>query len=779
MKRILAVLLAVFLIIASSVSAFAGSRGHGQIEDRAAGGGQIFSLSGLSGGGGATMPGGFSGAMFGGMNHGTFGDLGVSMFGANYSKARVLYDIGLFRGRSAAQFDPDLKNGATRAEAIVLIGRALGWTVDAGIKTISGYNDIPEYAAPYIQYALDHNITKGVGHNRFGSNMPVSSRMVYTWYARALLFSEDVWKDPSQLAKIGLITQEQAARLTAIDDAATRDLIVGILFDSLQWKMRGSNMRLIQRLVNELWVSRDAAEDAGLLNPASKLVFSAKALSGKAIQLDFNLALETATILPAHFEIAIGSPAVPTAAYTLSLSGTKTLLVTLDNLLPAGTSVTVKPLAGLKSVSGLATDGSSKTIRMIGDTTAPRVTQAVAVSNTGIKLTFSEPISSTATEVATHVYLDGQLLAGAPAFASGNQEWTLTLPAGAVLAAGSHALVVTAGIRDVSGLESAAYSKTVTVAAERVPPSVLEVSVLDRTHLHIRFSESVKPGVGTLAIGTRSYPVPGALQLDGTLAALTLDTPLPDSADTLPMLLRYAGIEDLIGNKVGEEMHVSFTAPQDQTAPAATQVALQENVIVITFSEPIDGFDATDFTLTGVDGSGASFTPVVTGTAYDAATRIARITLDANAFPEGATTLTLVLTAGIKDLSVNENRSVEASYTLTHAKDTTSPKATVTTEAAFTIVVTFDEAVDGFSTDDFDLTGINASGAAIDLSGGLVTATYDNAARMGRIVIAEGALAGETGTVSLTLKLLSGIHDLAAVPNVMAPATHLLLFNVP
>jgi hypothetical protein len=48
---------------------------------------------------------------------------------------------------------------------------------------------------------------------------------------------------------------------------ANRDDLVGIMYDAVNWKIRGTNMKLLQRMIKNMWIDYRAAIKAGLLDP--------------------------------------------------------------------------------------------------------------------------------------------------------------------------------------------------------------------------------------------------------------------------------------------------------------------------------------------------------------------------------------------------------------------------------------------------------------------------------------------------------------------------------
>ena len=227
---------------------------------------------------------------------------------SNDAKARALYDLNLFKGTSNTAFVAELARGATRMEAITLIGRALKWDAEEGFNSSSVplpadvqafLDEKPGDAsrlemANHVRYALAHGVTMGIGRGNFGVDMPVNARMMYTWYARALLHEEDVWNNPEVLAQLGMMNQERI-RAMNWDEFANRDALVGIMYESMNWRIRGTNMKLVQRMLKHMWFDYKAAVRAGLMDPEeTDMSYVVRQLDMDKLQLTFSHVLNEA-----------------------------------------------------------------------------------------------------------------------------------------------------------------------------------------------------------------------------------------------------------------------------------------------------------------------------------------------------------------------------------------------------------------------------------------------------------------------------------------------------
>ena len=123
--------------------------------------------------------------------------------------ARSLKALGLFQGVSDTDFA--LERAPTRAEALVMLLRLTGQAAEAQSSgTEHPFTDTGDYrwADPYIAYAWDHGLTKGVdeAQTRFGGQETANANMYLTFVLRALGYSDAQgdfsYDDPFTLAGV-------------------------------------------------------------------------------------------------------------------------------------------------------------------------------------------------------------------------------------------------------------------------------------------------------------------------------------------------------------------------------------------------------------------------------------------------------------------------------------------------------------------------------------------------------------------------------------------------
>jgi len=105
--------------------------------------------------------------------------------------ADALHALGLFQGTGEGY---ELDRAPTRAEALVMLIRLLGRESEA--KGFSGDCPLEDVAgrwmAPYVGWAYEHGITKGVSDDAFDPNSAANAQMYATFMLRALEYSEEL-----------------------------------------------------------------------------------------------------------------------------------------------------------------------------------------------------------------------------------------------------------------------------------------------------------------------------------------------------------------------------------------------------------------------------------------------------------------------------------------------------------------------------------------------------------------------------------------------------------
>lgn len=155
---------------------------------------------------------------------------------SNNKMAEELYELGLFKGKSSSIYMPLLEDNCTSSEAITLIGRALKWDVDKNAK--SSFDDVPDWAVPYTEYAKEHGVTSGVGNGKFGDL--IDGRRMLSWMLSALGEDKnDVWENTEKYSKKYDIL---------IPETSLRNDVVYIIYEGIKHPKVGEKITLLEKI---------------------------------------------------------------------------------------------------------------------------------------------------------------------------------------------------------------------------------------------------------------------------------------------------------------------------------------------------------------------------------------------------------------------------------------------------------------------------------------------------------------------------------------------------
>jgi hypothetical protein len=290
--------------------------------------------------------------------------LSVPAFAAtNEDAADVLYDLGLFKGYSTTEKVLGLEDAPDASQAIVLIGRALGWAVD--MDATVDFTDVPDYAVPYVAYAAANDISNGVGGGLFGAD--VDGKRLTTWILRALGYDmTEAWEDTDTLAA--------TAGLTVATAAVTRGTVAGAIYETLMTTPVGGTTTVIADLVAADATLAPIAEAAGLIPAVATMT---AAMTGvKEVTVTFNKAVDTTA---AVVKVKKGA-AIYSGSVTWNEDKTVATVGTVIALLSGNYTVEVSGVEAETLVEEIAVADEAATAIVISDTTLADDTLAAEVA---------------------------------------------------------------------------------------------------------------------------------------------------------------------------------------------------------------------------------------------------------------------------------------------------------------------------------------------------------------------------------------------------------------
>ena len=196
--------------------------------------------------------------------------------------AEKLHLLGLFQGvgmNEDGTVNFELDRAPTRNEAITMLVRLLGKESEAKESSWDiPFNDVDDWAVPYVGYAFKNNLTSGTSAETFGGNESITAAQYITFVLRALGYSTETdfeWDKAWLLSDVMGITDGSYHAETTI---FTRGNAASISFDALSVSFKTTDLALYQSLLKAGCFSESDAILVGLMDheinsdPATKNV---------------------------------------------------------------------------------------------------------------------------------------------------------------------------------------------------------------------------------------------------------------------------------------------------------------------------------------------------------------------------------------------------------------------------------------------------------------------------------------------------------------------------
>ncbi|NLL06771.1 MAG: hypothetical protein GX270_13530 [Clostridiaceae bacterium] len=235
-------------------------------------------------------------------------------------------------------------------------------------------------------------------------------------------------------------------------------------------------------------------------------------------------------------------------------------------------------------------------IKNIKDVTPPEVESVVAVGNSLIKVTFTEPVQNIRS--VTNYTIDGKAFPASKIDVAKNLK-VVSIHLKNKLASDTHTLVVKDKVADYAGFKIEDNETEFTVVDDNEAPTA-EIESATQTKVVVKFSEPVKkPADDDVDTSTTAKITKRELDDDDITYTIEFDRekPLPASGGKLTM----KNVEDYSGNKTDIAIVVEPDYDLEKPEYVGYKVAEKQTEIIVEFSEDII-YEDDNFELVNADG---------------------------------------------------------------------------------------------------------------------------------------------------------------------------------
>lgn len=184
---------------------------------------------------------------------------------AALSAAKSLNSVGLFKGTGTDIYgNPtyDLNRSATRQEAVTMLVRLLGKEQEAlAGKWEMPFDDVADWAKPYVGYAYANGLTGGTSATTFGGGDTVTAAQYITFVLRALGYSSETdfkWNDPWDFAMYRGLFNLGAYDASTNDDFKRGDAAL-ISFNAISKPHKVTGETIVDKIYAEALASEESA----------------------------------------------------------------------------------------------------------------------------------------------------------------------------------------------------------------------------------------------------------------------------------------------------------------------------------------------------------------------------------------------------------------------------------------------------------------------------------------------------------------------------------------
>ena len=507
-----------------------------------------------------------------------------------YDKAKVLYDLGLFSGTSNQSFSPDLDSATNREQGVKMIVSALGWSVDENKSSV--FEDVSDWAQPYVVVAVESGFTNGIGLNQsglpmFGGGNPITERQLRTWFDRVITGSDKAWEDNESLDNSRGITRGQLVEMT---------------YDALKEIPVGENERLIEAVLGDDAERIQIAQDGGLfsdkpqtLDGTVPTVVDLAVNAEDKIIISFSEAVDSISASEEGNYLLFDNQyaQVPDFIDRIDIISDDTVMITFVKKYMGFYRLSV---LGVKDLSGekaetqvkfhMATDGGDGAVGSVHEEDERHLT-----------LEFTQRIVETSAENKSNysVYDEGgndvsDLIKSVELLNSRSVEIKFRS-----YLSGKYVLRV-AGVTERDG-RIIKDQIVFNMDFDEGPPTIRTIEIVDEDRINVSFSELLDESSATSVNSYRLYDQEGYI-IDIDIRRVVMDG---DKAVKIyfdedlggKYILKASGVKDLTGDR--SENEVAFEVDEDGSTPVIDDIDPETgNMISVVFSKAMDGESALD-----------------------------------------------------------------------------------------------------------------------------------------------------------------------------------------
>lgn len=180
--------------------------------------------------------------------------------------AEKLNELGVFNGTATGY---ELDREPTRVEAAVMFVRLIGAENESKERQYSHpFNDVPNWADGYIGYLYTNNLTNGKTSTTFGSNDIISAEAYITFVLRAIGYNDSngdfVWNQSIDFCRSNSLLEDNDCN-ELVSSVFYRAQLAKVSYLALEMRVKGEDISLIDKLVEQEQIDEDIATKVGLI----------------------------------------------------------------------------------------------------------------------------------------------------------------------------------------------------------------------------------------------------------------------------------------------------------------------------------------------------------------------------------------------------------------------------------------------------------------------------------------------------------------------------------